>query len=523
MNETQIIEEIHKLEEKLRQIDKAYAVFSPKENVPDSLKKEKFEIEKQILGLRRSLLALSDRVSEALSVAEPGNAVFVIMPFKDPFNEYYEKIIKPAILELNYDVIRSDEIYSPSSFIQTIWSSIISAELVIAELTDMNPNVLYELGLCHAINKTVIITAQSMENIPADLRHINCIIYNTRKADWVAELTASLQKMVLYVDKHASRPSYLTPIATIENTLFLETVVQDRDRLGDEVETLKRESVSYKRSVADLITRKTELERINANLAKRDETEITLNPDPETGISTYAYTIRETGILIDLVKVEAGTFIHGFGDHQEELFLDTFYISRLSITNSQFAIFLNHVGNRTEESVPWLNLEGISPCDKCRIYLDGKEFKVEEGYEDHPVTYVNYYGADAFCHWADGELPTEEQWEKAVRGTDGRSYPWGNEPPNPEFANFSENGWLRDVPPIEVYKRPKGRSPFGLIQGIGNVWHWTRSYYSDRNSQAVRGGSFLDFRIGHRTVYRFVVQPNGPDFSQGFLFAKRFL
>jgi len=522
MSETELVEEIHKLEEKLRLLDKAYSVF-PTDEIPESLRKEKFETEKSILQLRKSLLSLSDNVSEAVSVTPDGDAVFVIMPFKEPFNEYYEKIIKPAISELNHRVIRSDEIYSPSSFLQTIWNSIINSKLVIAELTNVNPNVLYELGLCHAINKTVIIMAQSMEDIPADLRHINCIIYDTRRADWTKELTTNIQKMVLYVDKHSNRPSYLTPAATVENTLFIDSITQSRDRFHQEVNDLKRENASYKRTVSELRSRKTELEEITASVARNATQDAIVSASADSNITTYTVPIGNTGVTIELVKVESGGFIHGAGDNQKEVLLDTFYISRFSITNAQYAVFLNHVGNRSDDGASWINLSGVSPCDKCRIYVERREFKVEDGYEDFPVTYVNYYGADAFCHWAGGELPTEEQWEKAVRGTDGRNYPWGNEPPNPGLANCSEDGWARDVSPIEVYKLTKGASPFGVIQGIGNVWHWTRTYYSEKNSQAVRGGSFFDFRIGHRTVYRFVVQPNGPDFSQGFLFSKRFL
>ena len=523
MNETELVEEIHKLEQKLNQIEKAFAVFPSPEDVPASLKKEKFEIEKSILKLRGVLLSVSDKTSEAVPVVGHSDFVFVIMPFKEPYNEYYEEIIKPAVSELNYNVMRSDEIYSPSSFVQTIWNSIISSRLVIAEMTDMNPNVLYELGLCHAINKTVVMISQSMENIPADLRHINCITYNTSRANWAVELAANIQKMVLYIDKNSDRPTYLTPVAGIENTLLLESFARDKDRIDKEMDTLKRENLSFKRSIAELLTRKNELEKISASISRDNVDQIITHTDPETGVDIYVLPVRDTGLIIELVKVDAGNFIHGFGERQEEKFLDVFYIGRFSTTNKQFVTFLNHVGNRNEEGSTWIDLAGTSPGDKCRIYFARNEFKVEDGYDDHPVTYVNYYGANAFCQWAGGELPTEEQWEKAVRGTDGRNYPWGNEPPNPELANFTEEGWLRDVPPIEVYRKSKGRSPFGIIQGIGNVWHWTGTYYSERNSQAVRGGSFFDFRIGHRSVYRFLVKPNGPDFSQGFLFSKRFL
>jgi formylglycine-generating enzyme required for sulfatase activity len=523
MNETELLEEIHRLEGKLARLDKAFSVFSSHEEVPESLRREKVELEKLAIKLRRKLVSLSDESPQEASDAGRGDFIFVIMPFKEPFNEYYEKIIRPTILNMNDAVLRSDEIYSPSSFVQTIWNSIINSKLVIAEMTGMNPNVLYELGLCHAINKTVVMIAQSMDYIPADLRHINCIIYNTSRADWAGELAASIQRMVEHIDKNPDRHTYLDPVAGVENTLYFESVIGEKNRLERELDSKARETLSLRKSVAEILSRKTELERIMAGLIKADGGEVVTRVNSESGTNVYTFPLRETGLAIELVKVSAGSFIHGFGERQEEEALDTFYISRFSITNRQYAAFLNHVGNRSEEGHPWVDLSGASPCDKCRLYFAGNEFKVEDGYDDHPVTYVNYFGSDAFCRWAGGELPTEAQWEKAIRGTDGRNYPWGNEPPNPDLANCTEEGWLRDVPPIEVYKKAKGRSPFGVVQGIGNVWHWTATYYSERNAQAVRGGSFFDFRVGHRSVYRFLVSPNGPDFSQGFLFSKRFL
>jgi len=122
-----------------------------------------------------------------------------------------------------------------------------------------------------------------------------------------------------------------------------------------------------------------------------------------------------------------------------------------------------------------------------------------------------------------GALPSVEQWEKAARGTDGREYPWGASPPNPDVANIGESGWARDVAPTSVRAKGKGMSSFGLVQAIGNVWHWTSTYYPDRGVQAVRGGSFFDFRLGRRQVYRFHVEPDGPDFSQGLVVVRRFL
>lgn len=524
MKESEIVQQINQLDVKLRHIVRAFGVFNNDAEVPESLKSEKFEMEREILKLRQQLAALSVTTSEALPIGQMSNSVFVIMPFRDPFNEYYEKIIKRALQDINYQISRSDEIYSPTSFIQTIWKSIVNAKLVIAEMTDMNPNVLYELGLCHAINKTVIMISQSMDHVPTDLRHINSIIYSTKKANWAESLAESIQRMVLHVAQNPDRQSYLNPPASVDNAIFLESILRERDHAQRENSRLIREVLAYQKSVSEIIARKNEVELINTSLLKSDRPHTLAGfVDHDTGHTFYIYPVRGTGLNIEMVRVSAGKFLHGFGDQRDSVELDSFYISRHSITNRQYAAFLNICGNRNEGGALWINLEGASPADRCRISMIGGRFVVEDGYDDFPVTYVNYYGANAFCQWADGELPTEAQWEKATRGVDGRGYPWGNEPPTPVLANCEESGWARDVAPVSVYRNKPGTSPFGVIQAIGNVWHWTSTHYPDREAQAVRGGSFFDFRLGHRSVYRFVVHPDGPDFSQGFLFCKRFL
>ena len=126
--------------------------------------------------------------------------------------------------------------------------------------------------------------------------------------------------------------------------------------------------------------------------------------------------------------------------------------------------------------------------------------------QDHPVTCVTFRDAVAFCAWASEvtgatiRLPTEAEWEKAARGTDGRLYPWGNSAPTQEYCNFAMN--LGDTTPVGNY--PKGASPYGVLDMSGNVWEWTSSLFKGypydpadgrealhgEGSRTVRGGSF---------------------------------
>lgn len=96
---------------------------------------------------------------------------FVLMPLREPFNSYYQKIIKPAAEKSGLAALRSDEIYSTKSIINDIWERIWAAKAVIADATDKNANVNYELGLCDAVGVPVIRITANIEDVPFDYRH----------------------------------------------------------------------------------------------------------------------------------------------------------------------------------------------------------------------------------------------------------------------------------------------------------------------------------------------------------------
>ena len=106
------------------------------------------------------------------------NLCFVLMPFGDDMlQQVYEFHIKPTVEEVGLRCERADDVYGPAVIIDDIWKAINCAQVVLAELTGQNPNVFYELGLCHAIGQDAILMAQDIGDVPFDVRHRRTIIY----------------------------------------------------------------------------------------------------------------------------------------------------------------------------------------------------------------------------------------------------------------------------------------------------------------------------------------------------------
>jgi hypothetical protein len=132
------------------------------------------------------------RISKQPRVREFLDTCFVMMPFGDWFNTYYQDIYIPAIREAGFEPVRADELFTTGSVVEQIWEQIQKAKVLLADLTDKNANVFYELGLAHAAKKPVVFTAAKVEDVPFDLRHLRVIIYEVREPEWSLKLRKSV-------------------------------------------------------------------------------------------------------------------------------------------------------------------------------------------------------------------------------------------------------------------------------------------------------------------------------------------
>ncbi|MBA5689398.1 hypothetical protein [Rugamonas apoptosis] len=166
---------------------------------------------------------------------------FVISPFGEPFDTYFSHIIKPALEDCGLFAVRGDSLYRPTTIVDDIWQGIRDADLLVAELTDRNPNVFYELGLAHAISKPVILISKSIEDVPFDLRSIRVLLYDKDHPDWGNKLRAALTKAIQEVMTNplsAIPTTFKSPIKTnapeeSETLLRLETLESLVHRIAD--------------------------------------------------------------------------------------------------------------------------------------------------------------------------------------------------------------------------------------------------------------------------------------------------
>jgi len=213
-----------------------------------------------------------------------------------------------------------------------------------------------------------------------------------------------------------------------------------------------------------------------------------------------------------MVYVPDGEFEMSNGDAswnalpKHVVYLDPFWIDRTEVTNRMYAICVD---------------DGI--CS----YPDLSAHYENASKADHPVVPVNWFQATDYCAWAGRRLPTEAEWEKAARGIDGRTYPWGDEKPDCDIANYLD--CVGETLPVASLSL--GASPYGVFDMAGNVWEWVEDWYdsdyyayspyenpggpSYGEEKVARGGAWSTYIFMVRSVFRHFVPPDNLNSSTG--------
>lgn len=174
---------------------------------------------------------------------------FVLMPFKEPFETYYSAILEPAVVAAGLLPERGDSLFRPSPIMGDIWEMIQKAKLVVAELTEKNANVFYELGLAHAIGKPVVMVAESIEDVPFDLQPLRVLLYDKNDPAWGKKLRASLA---------ASIRETLDDTVSAIPPMFRKTVksgAPPETRMASRVDALEREVAGIRQTAGRQLRR----------------------------------------------------------------------------------------------------------------------------------------------------------------------------------------------------------------------------------------------------------------------------
>ena len=258
-------------------------------------------------------------------------------------------------------------------------------------------------------------------------------------------------------------------------------------------------------------------QQLQAKLPGRRSTTLPDSLKPEGGAGEALQTDPRD---VPMALVPAGEFTMGSTMADDEkpvhrVYLDAFSMDKYHVTVGQYAKYLEVTDKEAPPEWDIMN---------------------QPRHQKRPVVNVSWSDAASYCKWAGKRLPTEAEWEKAARGTDGRLYPWGNEAPTRLHANFGKKEWANHMALVPVGMFEMGKSPYGVYDMAGNAWEWVNDWYdhdyykksptknpqgpTTGKSKVVRGGNWLYVQEFLRSSFRFNADPSSRQFGYGFRCAK---
>jgi len=222
---------------------------------------------------------------------------------------------------------------------------------------------------------------------------------------------------------------------------------------------------------------------------------------------------------IELIKIPAGIYTSGENNSARYIYYD-YEIMKYPVTNAQYMEFIKDAillelvtvdtlgvygeyrGDEFWPSGIYKYIDFSSQNARNGYYPPNYYFTIwryvenqQESYDNHPVTHVTWFGANAFAKFYGMRLPAVEEWEKAARANSGNDYSWGDTL-SPNYANYSDNGDIydNDTTPVGYFNgygnTSDSHSPYGIYDMSGNVWEWTSSWWRDTSGKIIRGGSW---------------------------------
>jgi formylglycine-generating enzyme required for sulfatase activity len=288
-------------------------------------------------------------------------------------------------------------------------------------------------------------------------------------------------------------------------------------------QSLKEQAVASLRGQMEAVRKEMEEQRKALELERLEAIKRRAEEEARVQAEKRPVTPARPEDLTPMVLVPAGEFtmgsLQGNLDErpQKRVYLDAFHIDRFETTVGRYGKYLVATG---DEGAPefWKDVD---------LNQDG----------EYPVVGVDWDQANRYCKWAGKRLPTEAEWEKAARGTDGRTYPWGSTGQPTQFANLGKGGtfgYSKSLAKVGSYEG--GKSPYDAYDMIGNVWEWVADWYDPKYYQAIpeknpkgpekgearviRGGSWARTPLVSRVSARNRAAPSSQTTSLGFRCAK---